>query len=158
MTSERDLPEFAVQELRPDPRDPRQHNSTNLFLTINTNCSPKTQDEMDSLLASFRGGIRTLLSHAGMRQCIDFLSTGASYKDVFKISAYFNIERGPNKHRIHSHVLLQIDHGTMIRLNLPAVKRIFRETKHAKLQNVYLCVRVVKGVGDVLNYLTKPSA
>lgn len=138
-------------------KKPRLHHS-NYYITINTNQRfLGTEEEYEPFIEKFQNTIdKVLMSDSGLRQIIKFKDNEASFTTQFidSINPEGVVEKSPNNNTIHAHILLKINHRTLITLDYDKIKKEIQEDMG--LKNVYLHVKLYRNPTDQLeDYLKK---
>lgn len=126
-----------------------KYNQSNFFVTVNPNVTKKELSlrKLDSVISNIFGNVE------------DYVKVLLADKNVKynKIDAEYSVEVGKDKHRVHSHILVRIQHNSKIQLDLTKIR------KQLKLELGFDGTRVdVKVFKDNLSslqeYLYKNSA
>lgn len=141
------------------------------FITINTNYLPADASDAQECAEKLREAVKAMLTEEeNLKKIVYFLPSAAaeghtwSGDTILDVSSQFVVERGrnPKGGRIHAHATLHIDHKSLIRINIPAIKEVimpyFDGCTACNVKNLYINVRMIGSNADIRNYLTKESA
>lgn len=105
------------------PGEPRRKQESNFFITLNTNKSPDSPDEMTMCLNHLKDAVQHLAKDHVLAACLKFGPVDSSYQldrygDVI-VSAEWksSIETGEVMNRVHAHIWLTIVHYSQIQIN-----------------------------------------
>ena len=160
------------------PGEPRRKQESNFFITLNTNKSPDSPEEMTLCLNALRNAVQHLAKDPVLAACLKFGPMDNSYQldrygDVI-VSAErkSSIETGEVMNRVHAHIWLTIVHYSQIQINtqllMQQAKVAYNKTdwpewgRHLKLtRNPYVHVKLLPQsdwAQIMRNYVTKNFA
>lgn len=162
-----------------NPGEPRRKQESNFFITLNTNKSPASPEDMTMCLNALKDAVQHLSKDHVLAACLKFGPVDQHYQldrygDVI-VSAEWksSIETGEVMNRVHAHIWLTIVHYSQIQINtqmlMAQVKAAYNGSqlwggafKHLKLtRNPYVHVKLLPQsdwAQIMRNYVTKNFA
>jgi hypothetical protein len=127
------------------------------LITINTNKSISDQNSIDDLVQGLDRVSKYIASHEGLQRILIFLIPGDTYgrPPIYDVKADYAIEKGNNKHRIHCHIYLRIEHTSMIRLDRAEIVSIVDEIMG--IRNAYVNIKIIGNDQNLKEYLKKQA-
>jgi uncharacterized membrane protein YfhO len=90
-------------------------NQSNFFVTVNPNVTKKelSPKKLDGII------------HEMFSNVVDYVKILSANKDVKynAVDAEYGIEVGKDKHRVHAHILVRIQHNSKIQLDLTKIRK-----------------------------------
>lgn len=113
---------------------------SNFFIMINTNLAGDNEFEKSNLVVTLRRAVNEVFSvRSNLIKVIhiidergDVVTSEARRQEglhkIEKVDSEAVIEIGPKVHRVHSHVLLMIQHKTRVQINVPILRDMIRKS------------------------------
>jgi hypothetical protein len=134
---------------------------TNMFITINTNYSPKNEADYNDMTARIRELLDVLYNPNDMTTVFDF--TGNHSEDtwnpdvILAAKAESGIELGGKQHRIHVHTLIQIKHKTNLFANWNRIRTFMNTQLAPKVKGVKVHIKRAQK-SNALDYVRKDQS
>jgi hypothetical protein len=136
---------------------------SNFLILVNPNAPSDDPAFNKRLAARLEGGIKKLSANLGEYMWCrpDCWADG---RRIVKVAMKYTIEKGSEQElsknvklagRVHAHITLEIDHTTMIRLNLKALRSLFTECCELQGRQLFLNVKTFKSGRNVHRYVEK---
>jgi hypothetical protein len=141
---------------RASRQEPRKVNKTCILITINTN---QRYGEGDRSRENDEKALEQVTTRflRNLKSYVKVLEPNAAWdtNHVFKVNCQYAVEVGQKKGRLHTHVLVQIDHNTRIHLDYRKVKEHYQN--QLGLPTVYFNAKLVRPRGEswLENYVQK---
>lgn len=151
-------PPVQIEELGAKPKKTIARNSSNFWITINTNVKKKGSSRNPGMKRKFRDGVHKVLDN--LPEHIKFLDhSKGSLSKIKSIKVETKPETGKKKGFIHMHILVKIKHNTKIQLNYSSLKAALVESGAVPASGFHFYVESIKdNISDLRDYMNKKHA
>lgn len=91
------------------------------MITVNTNYPATSQEDLDRVVDDLDQAIRKAFKN-DRKEMIKFVKGPPNFNGM-RMQSDFRIEQGPTTGFVHAHILLEVNHRSHIRLNIPFVRQ-----------------------------------